>query len=151
MLRFVLAHITRNMILNLYLWRLYNALWSELVLPSASTLRNICWTEYLMTVDAIKKQLPSRNKVSLALVWWTSTNKLAIISVIFYYMDQNWALRHVQVAFDVVDSPCCSNFESSLRITGHRSTYGRTASLTLEGSSRSFWAGWQHYTWNNNR
>jgi hypothetical protein len=61
---------------------------------------------------AIKKQLPIRNKVSLALDGWTATNKLAIMSVIAYYMDQNWALRDVQLTFDEVDRVFGSRFES---------------------------------------
>jgi hypothetical protein len=43
-------------------------------------------------VDAIEKQLPSTNKVSLALDGWTSTNKVAITLVIAYYVDRNRAL-----------------------------------------------------------
>ena len=135
MLGFVSAHIPWNAISNLELRRSYNALRSELVLPSASTLSNICQREYTLTVDAIKKQLPSTNKVSLALDGWTSTNKLAITSVIAYYMDRNWALREVQLAFDEVNSPIFSYFESSLRITGQGSAYGSTSSRTFERSS----------------
>jgi len=82
------------------------------VLPSATTLSNICRRECALTVDAIKKQLPVQNKVSLALDGWTSTNKLAITSVIAYYMDRNWALREVQLAFDEVDRLFYSRFES---------------------------------------
>jgi len=63
-------------------------------------------------VDAIKKQLPVRNKVSLALDGWKSTNKLAITSVIAYNMDRNWALREVQLAFDEVDRLFYSRFET---------------------------------------
>jgi len=55
-------------------------------------------------VDAIKKQLPTKNKVSLALDGWTSTTKLAITSVIAYYIDHNLAMREVQLAFDEVSS-----------------------------------------------
>jgi len=104
MLGFVSAHIPWNTISNLELRRSYNALRSELVLPSANTLSNICWREYSLTVDAIKKQLPSRNKVSLALDGWTSTNALAITSVIAYYIDHNWAMQEVQLASDEVSS-----------------------------------------------
>jgi hypothetical protein len=68
--------------------------------------------EYALTVDAIQKQFPIRNKVSLALDGWTSTNKLAITSVIAYYMDPNWELREVYLAFNEVDRLCCSCFES---------------------------------------
>ena len=87
MLGSISAHILWNTISNVELRCAYNALRSDLVLPSASTLSNICRREYTLTVDAIKKQLPSRNKVSLALDGWTSTNKFGITSVIAYYMD----------------------------------------------------------------
>jgi hypothetical protein len=68
--------------------------------------------EYALTVDAIKKQLPSRNKVSLALDGWTSTNIFAITSVIADYMDRNWALREVQLAFNEVNLLFFSRLES---------------------------------------
>jgi len=112
MLAFVSADIPWNAISNLELRRAYNALRSELVLPSASTLSNICWREYSLTADAIKMQLPTRNKVSLALDGWTSTNKFAITSVIAYYMDRNWAMQEVQLAFDEVNSMFLFYFNS---------------------------------------
>jgi len=110
MLGFVSAYIPWNAISNLELRRPYKALRDDLVLPSATTLSNICRREYALAVDAIKKQLPFQNKVSLALDGWTSTNKLAIMSVIAYYMDGKWALREVQLAFDEVDRLFCSHF-----------------------------------------
>ena len=76
------------------------------------TLSNICRREYALTVDAIKKQLPSCYKVSLALDGWTETCKLAITLVIAYYMDQYWALREVQLACYKVDRVFVSRFES---------------------------------------
>jgi len=112
MLGFVSAQIPWNAISNIELRRSYEALRDDLVLPSASTLSNICRREYALTLDAIKKQLPLRNKVSLALDGWTSTTKLAIMSVIAYYMDRNWALREIQPAFDEVDRLFCSHFDS---------------------------------------
>jgi hypothetical protein len=112
MLGFVSAHIPWNAISNLQLRRSYKALRDDLDLPSATTLSYICRMEYALTVDAIKKQLPQRNKVSLALNGWTSTNKLAITSVIAYYMDRNWALRKVQLSFDEVNRLFISRFES---------------------------------------
>jgi chaperone required for assembly of F1-ATPase len=112
MLGSVLAHIPWNAISNLELQRLYKALRDDLVLPPAATLSNICQRESALTVDAIKKQLPIRNKVSIALDGWISTNKLVITSVIAYYMDRNWALCEVQPAFDEVDRLFCSHFES---------------------------------------
>ena len=78
MLGFVSAHIPWITKSNLELLRSYEALRDDLVLPSATTLRNVCWREYELTVDAIKKQLPLQNDVSLALDGWTSTNKRTI-------------------------------------------------------------------------
>jgi hypothetical protein len=112
MLGFVFAHIAWNAISNLELRQSYRALRDELLLPPATTLSNICRREYALTVDAIEKQLPVRNKVSLALDGWTSTNKLGITSVIVYYMDRNWALREVHLAFREVDRLFYSRFES---------------------------------------
>jgi len=66
MLQFVSAFIPSIAISNLELQLSYKALRSDLVLPSATTLSNICQSEYVLTVDAIKKQLLSQNKVSLA-------------------------------------------------------------------------------------
>ena len=63
-------------------------------------------------MDAIKKQLLSQNEVSLALDGWASMNKVAIRSVIAYYMDRNWALREVQLAFDKVDLLFFSRLEN---------------------------------------
>jgi len=112
MVGFVSAHIPLNAISNHELRQLYKALHDDLVLPSATTLSIICQREYALTVDAIKKHLPVRNKVSLALDGWTSTNKLPITSVIAYYMDQNWALHEVQLAFYEVDRLFYCRFES---------------------------------------
>jgi len=67
MFGFVSANIPWNAISNLELRRSYKALRDDLVLPSATTLSTICRREYALTVDAIKKQLPLRNKVSSAL------------------------------------------------------------------------------------
>jgi len=63
MLGFVFAHIPWNAILNLELRRSYEPLRDDLVLPSATTLSNICRREYALTLHAIKKRLPIRNKV----------------------------------------------------------------------------------------
>lgn len=91
--------------------QLYNALQSQLVLYSTSTCSSICQRECSLTVDAIYKQLPSRTKVSSALNWLPSMNKLAITSVITWYMDWNWAFWVVQLAFNTVNSLLFSNFE----------------------------------------
>jgi hypothetical protein len=111
MLGFVSAHIRWNAISKLELRRSYKVLHDDLVLPSATTLSNICWREYALSVDAIKKQLPLQNTVSLALDGWMSTIKLAITSVIAYYMDRNWALREVQRVFAEVNCQFFSHFE----------------------------------------
>jgi len=112
MLGIISAHIPWNTISNLELRLSYQALCDDLVLPSATTISNICQRECVLSVDAIKKQLRIRNIVSLALDRWTSTNKLVIMSVIAYYMNRHWALHQVQLAFDEVDRLFCSCFQS---------------------------------------
>jgi hypothetical protein len=112
MLGYVSAHVPWNVISNLQLRRSYKSLRDNLLLLSATTLSKICQREYALTVDAIKKQLPIRNKVSLALDRWTSMNKLAITSVIAYNMDRSWALCEVQLAFDEVNRLFGSRFET---------------------------------------
>jgi len=97
---------------NLELRWSYKALRNNLVLPSTTTLSNICRREYALTVDAIKKQWPSQNKVSLVLDGWTPTNKVALTLVIAHYIDRNWALGKVQLAFNEVDCLIFSPFES---------------------------------------
>ena len=111
MLGFVSAHIQWNAISNHALRWSYKALRDDLALPSTTTLSHICRRDYALTVHGIKKQLPSPNEVSLAYDGWTSTNTLGIGSVIDYYMDRNWALREVQLAFDEVDHLFFSTFE----------------------------------------
>jgi hypothetical protein len=140
MVGLVSAHVQWNANPNLELQRSHNALQIELGLPSASTLSNICWNEYTMTVHTIRKQLPSRNNAGLALDRQTSTNKLAITLVMAYYMNQNWTLREVKLALDEVDSLLFLYFPSSILITGQWSTYWSWDRWTFEGSSGSFGA-----------
>jgi hypothetical protein len=105
------AHIAWNAISNLKLQRLQKALRNDLVLPFATTVCKICYREYAQTVDAVKKQLPLSNIVSLALDQWTSTNEVAIMSVIAYYIQRKWALREFQLGFNEFDHLFGCNFE----------------------------------------
>jgi len=135
MIGYVSVQIPCNTISNLGQQWSHTPLHGKLMLPSASTLSNISSREYSLKVDAIKKQLLSRNQVSLRLDGWTSTNKRAITSVIAYCMDQNLALGEVQLAFDEVDRILFPYLKSQLRIIGHGSTYWSMASQTYEESS----------------
>src|SRR3977135_1901706 len=89
MLGFLSAHIPFHAISNLELRRAFLALRTDIKLPSASNMGNLCSREYGLTLAAIKRQLPDQNKVSLALDGWTSCNRLAIESVIGYYIDRD--------------------------------------------------------------
>ena len=97
---------------NLELRRSYKALRDDLVGPSSRNISSICRRDCALTVDSIKKQLPSQNNVSLASDGRTSMRKLAITLVKGYNMDQNWALHEVQLAFNEVDDQFFSAFES---------------------------------------
>jgi len=67
--------------------------------------------EYSLTVDTIKKLSLSWNQVGSALDGWTSMNKLAIMLVNAYYMDQHCVLWEQQQSFNEVDRLFCSIFE----------------------------------------
>jgi hypothetical protein len=67
------------------------------------TISNIHWREYALTLDAITKQMLSRNKVCVPSDKQTSTTKLAITAVIAYCMDRNYALRELELTVDEVD------------------------------------------------
>jgi hypothetical protein len=84
-------------------------------------------------VDAIKKHVPLLNKVCLASNGWTSMNKLAITLVNAYNMDQNWALREVQLDFDQVDRLFYSSFVSELRMIGEGPTNRSKDNCTFGG------------------
>jgi hypothetical protein len=104
----VSAHVPWNAMSYLERRRSYQALCDDLVMLSGMTLNKICRRDHALTVDAIKKQLLLRNKVSLALDRWTSRNKLAITSVIAYYMNRHWEWCEVQLGYDEVDRLFCS-------------------------------------------
>ena len=63
-----------NTISNDELQLSYRTLRSYFVLPSATTLSNICWMEFPLSLEPIQKQLPSRNRVTLALDRLSSAN-----------------------------------------------------------------------------
>jgi len=112
MFGFVPAGIPGNAISELEIRSSYTAFHNDLVLPSATTPKNICRRDYALTVDGMTKHLLSRNEVCLALDGWTSPNNLVMTSVIAYYMDRNGALRKAQLAFDEVIHLFISRFES---------------------------------------
>jgi len=103
MLEIVLSHDPVKPIFHLELRLSYDASNSDAVQPSCSTLRNVSPRQYSLAVNAIKKKLPSRNRVSIALDRGTWTNTLTRKSVITSYGDQNWSLGEVQLAFNDVD------------------------------------------------
>jgi hypothetical protein len=109
----VLAHNPLDALSNLERRWSYNALRSKLVLPSASTLSNICRSAYSLTVDAIR-------------------NQFAIMLVIAYYMNRIKAFQEVQLAFDEVDGLFFSYLDCESTIIGQGSTYWSTASHTFE-------------------
>ena len=98
------ASIPLNAISNKELRRAFFILRPDVKIPSVRTLRNLLVKEYEMTLTAIKNQIPVGQKVSIALDGWTSQNRLAITSVILYYISRNWKLEEVQIAFEEVRS-----------------------------------------------
>lgn len=96
------AIIPLNAISNKEFRRVFFMLRPDIRIPSVGTLTNLLSREYEMTLAAIKGQIPLGQKVSIALDGWTSQNRLAITSVIMYYITRNWKLEEVQIAFEEV-------------------------------------------------
>lgn len=71
-------------------------------IPGRSTLHNLLSREYSAAVVAIRNMLPRNVKLSLALDGWTSPNKIGVLSIIAYFVDESWNLQEVQLAFDQV-------------------------------------------------
>jgi len=69
------------------------------------------------------------------------------MSVIVDYMDQNRALREVQLAFDEVDRLFFSSFESWIRMIGKGPIYWSKAGRTFEEGASLFWAYQQPVAW----
>jgi len=107
-----------------------------------------CQKVYSLTADTIKKQLPSRDKVSVGVDRWTLKDKLAITSVTAYCMNSHWALREVQLTHNKIDTLFCSYFESWLSIIMSGSTYWRMTSHIFEKNSSLFWAYQLLFDWN---
>jgi hypothetical protein len=82
--------------------RVFKALRNDVKIPSVSKLTCLLRNEYGKTLEAIKGQIPRGQRVSIALDGWTSQNRLAITSVIMYYISRNWTLEEVQLAFEEV-------------------------------------------------
>ena len=102
LLGFLSALIPFNTITNPELRRILFPLKADLNLPSVSILRRLLATDYEKTTKAIRDNIPEGQKVGLALDGWTSSNKLAISSVIMYYISKSWELQKVQIAFEEV-------------------------------------------------
>jgi hypothetical protein len=142
LLGLVWAHIPWNARSNLELQQSYMAISNDLVLPSTTTLRNIGRREYAPTVNAIVKQLPLWNIVSLALHGWTSTNKLATMLVIAYYRDRiGHCVKFISLSMGFI---ACS------RMIGQRPSYWSKVIRIFEGRAWSFWAYWRPFAWYDN-
>ena len=96
------ASIPLNALSNREFRRVFKLLSNDLKLPSVSKLSCLLHEEYQKTLEEIKGQIPGGQRVSIALDGWTSKNRLAITSVIMYYISRNWTLEEVQLAFEEV-------------------------------------------------
>ena len=114
LLGFLSALIPFNTLTNPELRRILFSLKPDVNIPSVSTLRRLLSTEYEKTTQAIRDNIPEGQKVGQALDGWTSGNKLAISSVIMYYISKNWELKEVQLAFEEVCGLCPTQYYYNL-------------------------------------
>ena len=96
------ALVPLNAMSNMEFRRVFFTLRPDVKIPSVGTLSNLLAREYNLTLVGIKNQIPVGQKVSIALDGWTSQNRLAITSIILYFISKNWKLEEVQIAFEEV-------------------------------------------------
>jgi len=53
-------------------------------------------------VDDIRTCLPAAGKISLAADTWTSTNKLAFLTIVAYWISDSWQIEEVLIGFEEI-------------------------------------------------
>ena len=79
--------------------RLVNVLRSNVVVPSASTVRRAVEDHTGNIILEIQKAIPSGIYVHLATDTWTSTNGLAFAGTTIHYIDKNWEIKEHVIGF----------------------------------------------------
>ena len=72
---------------------------SNVVVPSATTLRHAVCEEAINTRLEIQRAIPQNVQVHLATDTWTSTNGLAFAGTTIHYIDNNWKMREHVIGF----------------------------------------------------
>jgi len=73
---------------------------ASVAIPTAAQLRSDISHAAEEMRESITKDLEEVKKVSLAIDAWTSTNKLAFLAIIAYWIDKDWNYHHVLIGFE---------------------------------------------------
>ena len=79
--------------------RLVNVLRSNVIVPSASTMRRTVEDHSGNIILEIQKAIPSGIQIHLATDTWTSTNGLAFAGTTMHYIDKNWEIKEHVIGF----------------------------------------------------
>lgn len=113
----------------------------DIHVPSRSTFQRLLMQEYQLAVNSIETLLPRGNKVSLAADAWTSPNKLAILSIIGYFVTEDWRLAEVQLGFEQIHGDHNGqNLAAVIMDVLHRYKIddGRLLGITTDNASSNF-------------
>ncbi len=87
---------------NVHIRRALSMLNSSVPLPKSPKIC-ILVEEYMEGSEQdLLKDLPAGAKVSIVADGWTSPNKLAILAIVAYFIDNNWRLRKVVIGFEEI-------------------------------------------------
>jgi hypothetical protein len=97
--------------------------------------------EYNLAVTAIENLRPRTSKVSIAVDGWTSPNKMAILSIIGYFVTDDWHLAEIQLGFQQIRGQHSgSNMASTIIdiLTRYGISDGRFQGITTDNCGSNF-------------
>ena len=138
---FTISHIPLSVISDPYFRRLLLFTRNDLKLPSRSTVQRLLMREYQLAVKAIATLIPMDRKISIAIDAWTSPNKLAILSIIGYFVTSDWRLAEIQLGFEQIQGEHNGeNLAAVIMDVLHRYMIddGRLLGITTDNASSNF-------------
>ena len=98
----LVTNMTFNAVNNVAFRHVFRYLKRDSMLPSLTTTRNRLQSLYKEIVEKIRNQIPPGVKISIAADTWTSSNKIAFLAVVGYWITDDWELREVLLGFEQI-------------------------------------------------
>jgi len=99
---FVATNLAFNCSNKLAFRRVFKYIGPGVEIPSPTTLTQHLKRLGRSTVDDIGTCLPAAGKISLAPDTWTSSNKLAFLAIVAYWISDSWQMEEVLIVFEEI-------------------------------------------------